>query len=208
MWDNGHQGNYWSSYSGSDNNNNGIGDAPYLLDVNQTDRYPLIHSYIPDIAVTNVTANHNKAYIGQIVTIQVFVMNKWYENETFNVSIYANSTLIQTLTVKDLIPYGRSRLTYDWNTSDLTPANYTLQVKADILPREIEISDNTYNYSKIEVVRLNVDFNNDGVANVLDLRKAAIYFGYVGDCQYDVNFDGTVSYDDLQIIAENFTIAP
>jgi parallel beta-helix repeat protein len=207
-WDNEGQGNYWSSYNGTDNNNDGLGDTPYSLDVNQTDRYPLIHPYIPDIAVTNVTANPRKTYIGQIVTITVLVMNRGYENETFNVSIYANSTLVQTLAVTDLPSYVISDLTFYWNTSHLTQASYVLQVKADILPGEIEINDNTNNDSKIEAIRFNVDFNNDGVVNVQDLRIAAIYFGYKGDCQYDLNFDNIVSYEDLQIIAENFTKAP
>jgi len=135
-------------------------------------------------------------------------MNKGYENETFNVSIYANSTLVQTLAVTDMPSYVRSDLTFYWNTSHLTQASYVLQVKADILPGEIEIDDNTNTDSKIEAIRFNVDFNNDGVVNVQDLRVAAIYFEYRGDCQYDLNFDNIVYYEDLQIIAENFTKAP
>lgn len=45
-WDNGDAGNYWSDYSGQDDNGDGIGDTPYLVfretkpDVN--DNYPLM----------------------------------------------------------------------------------------------------------------------------------------------------------------------
>jgi PKD repeat protein len=35
-------GNYWSAYSGSDSNNDGIGDSSYQIDSNNTDSYPLI----------------------------------------------------------------------------------------------------------------------------------------------------------------------
>ncbi len=42
-WDNGKKGNYWSDYNGTDINADGIGDAPYVVDVLNQDRYPLMH---------------------------------------------------------------------------------------------------------------------------------------------------------------------
>jgi parallel beta-helix repeat protein len=44
VWDDGHPsgGNYWSDYVGTDGNNDGIGDQPYVIDENNTDRYPLM----------------------------------------------------------------------------------------------------------------------------------------------------------------------
>lgn len=44
-WDNGKEGNYWSSYNGSDGNGDGIGDSPYALAANCTDNYPLMQPY-------------------------------------------------------------------------------------------------------------------------------------------------------------------
>jgi len=42
LFDNGMEGNYWSDYGGFDVDNDGIGDTPYVIDENNTDRYPLM----------------------------------------------------------------------------------------------------------------------------------------------------------------------
>jgi parallel beta-helix repeat protein len=47
-WDNGYPsgGNYWSDYHGTDNNDDGIGDSPYVIDANDTDHYPLMAPFV------------------------------------------------------------------------------------------------------------------------------------------------------------------
>ena len=42
FWDNGTQGNYWSNYKGTDNNADGIGDTPYIINEENQDNYPLM----------------------------------------------------------------------------------------------------------------------------------------------------------------------
>jgi parallel beta-helix repeat protein len=46
FWDNGSEGNYWSDYNGTDSNQDGIGDTPYIIDANNTDHYPLMSQYV------------------------------------------------------------------------------------------------------------------------------------------------------------------
>ncbi len=43
-WDNGTRGNFWSDYTGTDANGDGIGDTPYVIDVLNEDRFPLMQS--------------------------------------------------------------------------------------------------------------------------------------------------------------------
>jgi parallel beta-helix repeat protein len=48
-WDNGSEGNYWSNYNGTDNNKDGIGDTPYVIDENNQDNKPKVTLYfIPE----------------------------------------------------------------------------------------------------------------------------------------------------------------
>ena len=44
QWDKGTTGNYWNNYNGSDNDRDGIGDSPYIIDENNQDNYPLMNS--------------------------------------------------------------------------------------------------------------------------------------------------------------------
>jgi hypothetical protein len=43
-WDNGKIGNYWSDYNGTDTNKDGLGDMPYVVDIQNQDRYPLMQN--------------------------------------------------------------------------------------------------------------------------------------------------------------------
>uniref|UniRef100_A0A7C3UII4 M6 family metalloprotease domain-containing protein n=2 Tax=Geoglobus ahangari TaxID=113653 RepID=A0A7C3UII4_9EURY len=39
-------GNYWSDYTGSDINSDGVGDLPYIIDASNRDYHPLLHKWV------------------------------------------------------------------------------------------------------------------------------------------------------------------
>jgi parallel beta-helix repeat protein len=51
------RGNYWSNYTGTDNNTDGIADVPFIIDLNNTDPYPLMKPYgsITDYTLPNAS---------------------------------------------------------------------------------------------------------------------------------------------------------
>lgn len=51
LWDDDKEGNYWTDYTGQDQNEDGIGDTPYIIDANNRDNYPLMGKF-SDFRVT------------------------------------------------------------------------------------------------------------------------------------------------------------
>ena len=67
-WDDGYPsgGNYWSDYTGVDVNGDGIGDTPYVIDENNTDRYPLMHPW-SSLPVHNINTGSGYATIQEAI---------------------------------------------------------------------------------------------------------------------------------------------
>jgi len=42
VWSSDERGNYYSDYRGTDANHDGVGDTPYIIDINNVDNYPLV----------------------------------------------------------------------------------------------------------------------------------------------------------------------
>jgi len=88
---------------------------------------------IHDVAVIRLDAPA-EVTLGDLITINVTVANEGNFTETFNITVYANATEIETQKVTDLASgYATSPLAFSWNTTDAAEGNYTLTANATVL---------------------------------------------------------------------------
>ena len=213
VWDDGYPsgGNYWSDYTGVDEKSgpnqdqpgsDGIGDTPYMIDVNNQDNYPLTKPWSPhDIGITRITTS--KTVIGQefSLNISITIFNYGMFTENFNVTAYANTTAINQTQIT--LPSRASiTITFTWNTTNWIKGNYTITALAHPVPNETDTTDNTHIDGTI-LVTIPGDVNGDRKVDMKDLYSCLIlHFGceigtpcYVAN--YDVNGDGKINMKDI-----------
>ncbi|MEM3699740.1 MAG: cohesin domain-containing protein [Candidatus Bathyarchaeia archaeon] len=144
---------------------------------------------IRDIAVLNV--NPFKTIVGQGYTIQinVTVVNNGDQAETFNVTLYANTTGIETRQIT-LINGVSTTLTFTWNTIGYQKGSYTIWAYAWPVQGETEIDDNIFISPTIVHVVLPGDGDCDGDVDIYDVVMiTSIYNLKSGDPYYNPNLD-------------------
>ena len=104
---------------------------------------PKLPLVIHDIAIVDVKISNNSLYIGDLLLINVSVVNKGTETETFIVETYYDFSLIETLKVNALAPNTQVALIFVWNTSSICEDFYQINAFAP-LPSDINVSDNTF----------------------------------------------------------------
>jgi len=203
VWDAGYPsgGNYWSDYAGVDlksgpgqdkPGSDGIGDTPYVIDENNTDRYPLINPVaIHDIAITNVTPSRTVVGQGFNLHIDVQAVNEGNRIETVIITVHINATIIaQTVN----LTIGMTITTFTMNTTNLAKGNYTVTAYASPVPSENNTNDNTFTYDGSIIITVPGDTNGDGNIDIYDIvRLTSIYGakrsepGFNPNCDIDGN---------------------
>lgn len=146
------------------------------------------------------------------VNINAVVENLGIYNETFNLSIYANTTLIETRSMT-LTGMNVSTETFVWDTTGFPKGNYTIIAYAEPVLHETSTSDNTLEGDWIIVAWIG-DINYDGKVDVKDVYKVGLAFGTSifppnppgrnYNPNSDINNDGKVDVKDYYIVCKHY----
>jgi len=107
---------------------------------------PWLEQYYPtrDVAIVEVVPSKLRIAIGETIQVNVTVRNEGNAySETFDVKLYYDSNLIGTQTVTNLALGATEKLTFSWDTTGLTPGDYTLTAIASTVPDETDFLDNS-----------------------------------------------------------------
>ena len=144
-----------------------------------------------DVAVTNV--NPLKTIVGQgyNMRINVTVANQGDYTETFNMTLYANTTAINQTEIT-LTSGTSTTITLTWNTTGIAKGNYTISAYAWPVQGETDTADNTY-INGLVLVTIPGDVDGDFDVDIYDVVKIT---GIYGSKKTDPEFNPNSDLDD------------
>jgi hypothetical protein len=201
---------YAFTHWGVDGVSQGLGTTPVSATMNTTHTvtaYYTSSGAVPDIATVNVTCSKTTVGQGYAVAINVTVENHGVDAESFNLTVYANTTVVafQTVTLES----GNSTtVTIVWNTTGFGIGNYTVSAYAEPVPGETNTADNTFNDGVVNV-SIQGDVNGDRRVDMKDIGYIARRFlvpasDPLWDSNADINGDGKIDMKDIGIAAKHF----
>lgn len=160
-----------------------------------------------DVAVLAVVPSRTLVGRGFTVSISVTVENQGDYTETFNITVYAGTKMIQEQAV--LLTSGNSTtVTLQWNTTGWTYSNYTISAAADRVPGETDTADNTLVDGWV-FLTIPGDVDKDKDVDIFDIVLISNSYytkkpnpKYNPDCDWDN--DGDVDIYDLVIATMNY----
>jgi len=180
-----------------------------------TDGIVRIFTEIRDVAIISVVPSRSWVFSGAPLNITVTAKNLGETTESFDVTVYYDSNLIETYSVVDLAPNAEAIIVFTWNTSNLTPCNnYTITGEATTIPFEYNTTNNVLVDGTVKI-RLLGDINGDGKVDMKDVAIAAAAFGsYPGHPRWNPDADvtgpislvpdGRIDMRDIAVISKNF----
>jgi len=117
-----------------------------------------VETWPRNISITGVTLSVAEPYVGQIVHIAVTVRNEGNYTETFNLTAFYDTNVIETKIVADMSPLSQTIITFDWDTIGLAPdTNYTMKAEASLLTGETNVTDNVFVDGEVRLKHVTVN---------------------------------------------------
>lgn len=226
-------GNYWSDHtepdlkSGPGQNlpgSDGLVDFAYIITGGGHDQYPSKFPYEGhNVAIVSFAKYGGNAVAYSLpLQMRVSLENHGDYVESFNVTAYANDTVIAVLLNITLAVANSTTIIFIWNIPILMEyQNHTLRAVADSVAGEIDLFDNLVIYGVVRIVHEG-DVNADEKVDIQDLARVSAAFGSVFNnnsdylhlpwpcptCPHtanaDINSDGKVDIEDVARTSANF----
>ena len=202
-----------------ENSMNELEKAGFQATMNETEMNVYVLANVPpethDIAVGNMVASKTTIGQGFTGTFNLTIENQGNMIETFNVTVYANSTMIYSAQVT--LPTVNFSYSFKWNTTGFVYGNYTLSVSVEPIPGETETGDNNCTCTVPVHVGVPGDISGpttavfDGKCDMRDINYSILHFNSrpgsaKWDPNADVNDDNIVNMRDIAIAIINFNI--
>jgi len=111
--------------------------------------YPV--ELVHDVAVGDIVVSSLTATIGETVSINVTLLNRGDATESFGVTLYYDSTVIETQTISGLIPDRSKTIVFDWETGRVAAGDYALTAVASAVDGETITLDNSFSFVAVKL---------------------------------------------------------
>lgn len=173
----------------------------YIINRSMTEAYV-------DVAITSIDIVRTVVGEGYSTRINVTAANQGNSVEIFNTTMYANATSIALQEVT--LPSGDSIVfNIVWDTMGWPKGNYTISAVSDVIPGEIDITDNTLVADMEVFVTIPGDVDADFDVDIYDVVKiTGVYLSELGDPDYrpnsNINGDGIIDIYDVVICTGHY----
>ncbi|MGA2768862.1 MAG: S8 family serine peptidase [Candidatus Bathyarchaeia archaeon] len=168
-----------------------------------------------DIAITNLTTVKNIVGRGFSTIINVTVTNQGNYTETFNITLYANQTIIATFENTILTSGKSTTAASTWNTTGFAYGNYTINAYASPVQGENDTTNNSYVSDTPVHVGVPGDVSGtmpgvcDGIVDMKDIAYLISLFNTKPSSlnwkpNADINDDGVVDMKDIALAVAYF----
>jgi len=105
-----------------------------------------------DVAITDVEVSASQLHAGESVAILVKAANLGNFSETFDITVYYDSNLIQLIPAISLSAHLSKAITVIWNTANLNPGIYTISANATIVEGDMNPANNKFTDGNIIII--------------------------------------------------------
>lgn len=167
---------------------------------------------VHDVAIVNLAVS--KTIVGQsyVVYINVTVENQGDFSESFNATVFANSTLPIGFNEVTLQNGSSTLITITWDTSSFNLSNYEVSAYIEPIPGEVNIEDNSL-IGPTVTVSIPGDMDRDFDVDIFDIIRLCIGGPYHAECigcyppfppELDINSDGDLDIFDIVIACMHY----